>query len=106
MAFELPKLPYAYNALEPNIDARTMEIHHSKHHNAYVTNLNTALTGTPGEKMSIEEICSTISKFPMAVRNNGGGHFNHSLFWTIMAPNAGGEPKGDLAAAINAAFGS
>ena len=106
MAFELPKLAYAYDALEPNIDAKTMEIHHSKHHNAYVTNLNNAIAGTDAEKLSIEEICKNISKYPMAVRNNGGGHFNHSLFWTIMGPNAGGEPTGDLAAAINSAFGS
>lgn len=106
MAFELPKLPYAYNALEPHIDAQTMEIHHSKHHQAYVTNLNAAVAGTDAEKLSIEEICKNISKYPMAVRNNGGGHFNHSLFWTVMAPNAGGEPTGDLAAAINSAFGS
>jgi superoxide dismutase, Fe-Mn family len=106
MAFELPKLAYAYNALEPHIDAKTMEIHHSKHHQAYVTNLNNAIAGTDAEKLSIEEICKNISKYPMPVRNNGGGHFNHSLFWEIMAPNAGGEPAGDLAAAINSAFGS
>lgn len=106
MAFELPKLPYDYKALEPHIDARTMEIHHSKHHNAYVTNLNTAIAGSDTEKMSIEDICKNISKLAPAVRNNGGGHYNHSLFWTIMAPNAGGEPSGDLAAAINSAFGS
>jgi Fe-Mn family superoxide dismutase len=106
MAFELPKLPYAYNALEPHIDALTMEIHHSKHHQAYVTNVNAAIAGSDTEKLSIEEICNNISKYPMAVRNNGGGHFNHSLFWSIMAPNAGGEPTGELAAAINSAFGS
>lgn len=106
MAFELPKLGYAYNALEPHIDARTMEIHHSKHHQAYVTNLNNAIAGTDAEKMSIEEICKNISKYPVAVRNNGGGHYNHSLFWEIMGPAAGGEPSGDLAAAINSAFGS
>jgi superoxide dismutase, Fe-Mn family len=106
MAFELPKLAYAYNALEPHIDAKTMEIHHSKHHQAYVTNLNNAIAGTDAEKMSIEDICKNISKYPVAVRNNGGGHFNHSLFWTVMGPNAGGEPTGELAAAINAAFGS
>jgi superoxide dismutase, Fe-Mn family len=106
MAFELPKLAYAYNALEPHIDAKTMEIHHSKHHQAYVTNLNNAIAGTDAEKMSIEDICKNISKYPVAVRNNGGGHFNHSLFWTVMGPNAGGEPTGDLAAAINSAFGS
>lgn len=106
MAFELPKLTYAYNALEPHIDARTMEIHHSKHHQAYVTNLNNAIAGTDAEKLSIEEICKNISKYPVAVRNNGGGHYNHSLFWTLMAPNAGGQPTGDLATAIDTAFGS
>lgn len=106
MAFELPKLPYAYNALEPHIDARTMEIHYTKHHQAYVTNLNNAIAGTDAEKLSIEEICKNISKYPVAVRNNGGGHYNHSLFWTLMAPNAGGQPSGDLAAAIDTAFGS
>ena len=105
MAFELPKLDYAYTALEPNIDAKTMEIHHSKHHQAYVTNLNNAIAGTDAEKMSIEDICKNISKFPMAVRNNGGGHFNHSLFWQIMAPNAGGMPTGDLAKAIETDLG-
>jgi Fe-Mn family superoxide dismutase len=106
MAFELPKLSYAYNALEPSIDERTMEIHHTKHHQAYVTNLNNALAGSDAEKLSIEEICKNISKYPVAVRNNGGGHYNHSLFWTLMAPNAGGQPSGDLATAIDAAFGS
>ena len=105
MAFELPKLDYAYTALEPNIDARTMEIHHSKHHQAYVTNLNNAIVGTDAEKMSIEDICKNISKFPMAVRNNGGGHYNHSLFWQVMAPNAGGMPTGDLAKAIETDLG-
>lgn len=106
MAFELPKLPYAYTALEPHIDARTMEIHHSKHHNAYVTNLNAAIAGTDAEKMSLEDICKNISKFGMPVRNNGGGHWNHSFFWEIMAPNAGGVPTGDLLTAINNTFGS
>ncbi len=106
MAFELPKLLYAYNALEPNIDARTMEIHYTKHHQAYVTNLNNAIAGTDAEKLSIEEICKNISKYPTPVRNNGGGHFNHSMFWNIMSPNAGGEPTGDLAGAINSAFGT
>ena len=105
MSFELPKLDYAYAALEPNIDARTMEIHHSKHHQAYVTNLNNAIAGTDAEKMSIEDICKNISKFPMAVRNNGGGHYNHSLFWQVMAPNAGGMPTGDLAKAIETDLG-
>ena len=105
MSFELPKLDYAYTALEPHIDAKTMEIHHSKHHQAYVSNLNNAIAGTDAEKMSIEEICNNISKFPMAVRNNGGGHYNHSLFWQIMAPNAGGMPTGDLAKAIETDLG-
>ena len=106
MAFTLPALPYAFNALEPHIDARTMEIHHGKHHNAYVTNLNAALAGKPEETQSIEEICASISKYPAAVRNNGGGHYNHSLFWTVLAPNAGGAPTGDLAVAIDKALGS
>jgi Fe-Mn family superoxide dismutase len=106
MAFELPKLAYAYNALEPHIDARTMEIHHTKHHQAYITNLNNAIAGTDAEKLSVEDICKNISKYPVAVRNNGGGHYNHSLFWTLMAPNAGGAPTGELASAIDAAFGS
>ncbi len=105
MSFELPKLEYAYAALEPHIDARTMEIHHSKHHQAYVTNLNNAIAGTDAEKMSIEDICKNISKFPMAVRNNGGGHYNRPLFWQIMAPNAGGMPTGDLAKAIETDLG-
>lgn len=105
MSFELPKLAYAYNALEPHIDARTMEIHHTKHHQAYVTNLNNAIAGTDAEKLSIEEICKNISKYPMAVRNNGGGHYNHTLFWEIMAPNAGGAPTGDLAKAIETDLG-
>ena len=105
MSFELPKLDYAYTALEPHIDAKTMEIHHSKHHQAYVTNLNNAIAGTDAEKMSIEDICKNISKYPMAVRNNGGGHYNHSLFWKVMAPNAGGMPTGDLAKAIETDLG-
>lgn len=106
MAFTLPPLPYAFNALEPHIDARTMEIHHGKHHNAYVTNLNNAVNGTPAESLSVEEICKNISKYPVAVRNNGGGHYNHSLFWSIMGPNAGGQPTGKLMEAIQSAFGS
>jgi Fe-Mn family superoxide dismutase len=105
MAFELPQLAYAHAALEPHIDTKTMEIHHGKHHQAYVTNLNAATTGTDAENLSIEEICKNISKYPMAVRNNGGGHYNHSLFWTVMAPNAGGNPKGALAAAIESDLG-
>ncbi len=106
MAFTLPALPYATDALEPHIDAMTMTIHHDKHHAAYVNNLNAALAGKPEENMSIEEIVKTISKFPMPVRNNGGGHYNHSLFWTIMKPGGGGSPKGDLDAAINRDLGS
>lgn len=106
MAFTLPALPYAFNALEPHIDARTMEIHHGKHHQAYVTNLNNAIANTDADKLSIEEICKNISKYPAPVRNNGGGHYNHSLFWTIMKPNGGGNPSGTLAEAINSAFGS
>lgn len=106
MAFELPKLPYEYTALEPHIDARTMEIHHSKHHNAYVTNLNKAIEGTPLASQSLEEILKGISKASAAVRNNGGGHWNHSLFWKVMKPGGGGLPTGDLAAAINRDFGS
>jgi superoxide dismutase, Fe-Mn family len=106
MAFTLPQLPYAFNALEPHIDAKTMEIHHGKHHQAYVTNLNNAIAGTDAEQMSIEDICKNISKYPTPVRNNGGGHYNHSLFWTIMTPGGGGNPSGELADAINAAFGS
>ncbi|NJN40960.1 MAG: superoxide dismutase [Flammeovirgaceae bacterium] len=106
MAFTLPALPYAFNALEPHIDARTMEIHHGKHHNGYVTNLNNAVAGTDAEKLSVEEICKNISKYPVAVRNNGGGHYNHTQFWTAMAPNAGGAPSGKVADAINSAFGS
>ena len=105
MSFELPKLTYEYTALEPIIDARTMEIHHSKHHQAYVTNLNNALAGTDAENLSIEEICKNISKYPMPVRNNGGGHFNHSFFWKIIGPNAGGSPSGKLLDAINADLG-
>jgi Fe-Mn family superoxide dismutase len=101
MAFELPKLPYAYTALEPHIDARTMEIHHSKHHNAYVTNLNNAIAGTDAENVSIEDICKNISKYPAAVRNNGGGHFNHSLFWTILSGTPS-KPSAKLEAAITA----
>lgn len=105
MAFELPKLNYAFNALEPHIDAKTMEIHHGKHHQAYVTNLNNAIKDTDAEKLSIEEICKNISKYPMAVRNNGGGHFNHTLFWEIMSPNAGGVPNNEVGKAIEAELG-
>lgn len=106
MAFTLPALPYAFNALEPHVDARTMEIHHGKHHNAYVTNLNAALAGTEWENKSLEEILANVSKLPVAVRNNGGGHWNHSMFWEIMAPNAGGAPTGAVGDAINSTFGS
>ena len=106
MAFELPKISYAYSALEPHIDAHTMEIHHSKHHQAYVTNLNNAIAGTELEKMSIEDICRNISKYPAPVRNNGGGHYNHSLFWNLMKQGGGGNPTGKLAEAINSAFGT
>jgi Fe-Mn family superoxide dismutase len=104
MAFELPKLLYAYTSLEPHIDARTMEIHHSKHHNAYVTNLNNAIVGTDAENVSIEDICKNISKYPAAVRNNGGGHFNHSLFWTILSGTPS-KPSAKLEAAIIADLG-
>lgn len=110
MAFTLPDLPYAFDALEPNIDARTMEIHHDKHHAGYTNNLNNAIAGTEWESKSIEEILANLDSLPEdkrgAVRNNGGGFANHSLFWEIMGPNAGGAPSGDLAAAIDAAFGS
>jgi Fe-Mn family superoxide dismutase len=110
MAFELPSLPYAYDALEPHIDAQTMEIHHTKHHNAYVTNLNAALEKHPElSGKSLEDLVRDPNNLPedirMAVRNNGGGHFNHSLFWTVMSPNGGGEPRGTLAEAINGSFG-
>ncbi len=106
MAFELPKLDYSYDALEPHIDARTMEIHHTKHHAAYINNLNAAIEGTDMAGKSIEELLSNISSLPVAVRNNGGGYYNHSLFWKVMSPNGGGQPSGELAAAIDKAFGS
>ena len=109
MAYKLPELPYGYDALEPHIDARTMEIHHSKHHNGYVTKVNAALEGTGIDK-SIEDLVSDLRSIPddkrNAVRNNGGGHANHSLFWSVLSPNGGGQPEGDLAEAINAAFGN
>lgn len=105
MAHSLPALNYAFDALEPHIDAQTMEIHHDKHHNAYVTNLNKAIEGTDAEGKSIEELMANISNYSGAVRNNGGGHYNHTLFWDILGPN-GGEPTGDLLNAINEAFGS
>ncbi|MBD1385086.1 superoxide dismutase [Mucilaginibacter rigui] len=106
MAFTLPALSYATDALEPHIDKLTMEIHHGKHHQAYVTNLNKALEGKPEADGKIEDIIKNISKFPAAVRNNGGGHYNHSLFWTLLSPNGGGEPTGALADAIKSTFGS
>jgi Fe-Mn family superoxide dismutase len=106
MSFELPALPYAYDALEPHIDARTMEIHHTKHHAAYTTKLNDALKGSDAENKNIEEIVANISQYGAGVRNNGGGVYNHNLFWEIMSPNGGGEPTGDLKSAIDGAFGS
>mgnify|MGYP006299206695 CR=1 FL=1 len=106
MAFELPKLDYAYNALEPHIDARTMEIHHTKHHAAYTSKLNDALAGTGHEGKSIEDILAGVSKLSTAVRNNGGGFYNHNLFWKVLGPSGGGTPKGELAQAINQSFGS
>jgi Fe-Mn family superoxide dismutase len=105
MAFQLPALPYALDALEPHMDARTMEIHHGKHHNAYVTNLNAAIAGTDLEGKSLEELMK-VAGSNAAVRNNGGGHWNHSLFWQILSPTGGGLPTGELAAAIDAKFGS
>ncbi|WP_298547058.1 superoxide dismutase [uncultured Aquimarina sp.] len=106
MSFELPKLKYAFDALEPNIDARTMEIHHDKHHAGYTNKLNAAISGTDLEGKTIENILINLDKSNGAVRNNGGGYYNHSLFWEIMSPNGGGTPSGELADAINAAFGS
>ena len=110
MTYALPDLPYAYDALEPHIDARTMEIHHTKHHQAYITKVNDAIAGTDLGSKSIEDLISDLAGVPddkrMAVRNNGGGHANHSLFWTVMGKDKGGEPSGDLAAAVNKAFGS
>ncbi len=110
MAFELPELPYAYDALEPTIDAKTMEIHHGKHHAAYVANANKALEGTEWADTSICELVTQLDQLPEAirgaVRNNGGGHMNHSIFWEVLGPDAGGDPSGDLAEAIDSAFGS
>jgi Fe-Mn family superoxide dismutase len=106
MAFTLPALSYATDALEPHIDKMTMEIHHGKHHQAYVTNLNKALEGKPEANDSIEDIIKNISKFPPAVRNNGGGHYNHTIFWTLLSPNGGGEPTGALGDAIKSTFGT
>ncbi|KPM33067.1 Superoxide dismutase [Croceitalea dokdonensis DOKDO 023] len=106
MAFELPKLPYAYDALEPHIDARTMEIHHTKHHNGYTTKLNAAIEGTALEGKDIVDILSNLDMSNGAVRNNGGGFYNHALFWEVMSADGGGNPTGELAEAINASFGS
>ena len=106
MAFTLPQLPYAYDALEPHIDAKTMEIHYTKHHQGYVNNLNKAIEGTENADKSLEELVKNAGNISVAVRNNGGGHWNHSFFWTILSANGGGQPSGDLAAAIDSAFGS
>ncbi len=106
MAFTLPALPYAHDALEPHIDALTMQIHHGKHHQAYVDNLNKAIAGTPNENKSLEELVKAAGAISPAVRNNGGGHWNHTFFWDSLAPDAGGTPSGKLGDAINAAFGS
>lgn len=106
MPFSLPPLPYPKNALEPYFDATTMEIHHDKHHNAYVVNLNKAIVGTEADKMSLEDILKNASNYPAAVRNNAGGHYNHSMFWSILSPNIGGSPSSNLSYAINATFGS
>lgn len=106
MAFTLPALPYAPDALEPHIDALTMQIHHGKHHQAYIDNLNKAIAGTPNENKSLEELVKSAGAISPAVRNNGGGHWNHSFFWELLAPNAGGQPSGALADAINDVFGS
>lgn len=106
MAFKLPDLPYAHNALEPNIDTKTMEIHHGKHHNGYTDNLNNAIQGTDLAGKSIDDILTNLDMSNNAVRNNGGGYYNHCLFWEVMSPNGGGQPSGALAQAINDAFGS
>ncbi len=106
MAFTLPALPYSHDALEPHIDTATMQIHHGKHHQAYVDNLNKAIAGTPNENKSLEELVAGAGTISPAVRNNGGGHWNHSFFWEILSPKAGGSPSGKLSEAINSAFGS
>ena len=106
MAFELPKLNYAFDALEPNIDAKTMEIHYGKHHNGYTNNLNNIISGTDNEGMSIEDILNTLDLENKGLRNNGGGFYNHNLFWEIMGPNGGGEPSGEVSESINSNFGS
>ncbi|MGD1894227.1 MAG: superoxide dismutase [Cyclobacteriaceae bacterium] len=106
MAFTLPDLPYGFDALEPSIDAQTMQIHHDKHHGGYVTKLNNAIDGTPQADMSLEDLMKSVGSYSTAVRNNGGGHYNHSLFWSVLSPDGGGSPSGDLASAIDSAFGS
>jgi len=106
MAFELPKLNYAFDALEPNIDAKTMEIHYGKHHNGYTNNLNNIISGTEDEGKSIEEILKSVDLNNTGLRNNGGGYYNHNIFWEIMGPNSGGEPKGEIGESINSNFGS
>jgi Fe-Mn family superoxide dismutase len=106
MAFTLPALPYAHDALEPHIDTKTMEIHHGKHHQAYVDNLNKAIAGTPNENKSLEELVRAAGSISPAVRNNGGGHWNHSFFWEILSPSSAGKPSGALADAINSTFGT
>jgi len=106
MAFELPKLNYAFDALEPNIDAKTMEIHYGKHHNGYTNNLNNIISGTDNEGKSIEDICKSLDLENKGLRNNGGGYYNHNLFWKIMGPNGGGEPSGEISESINSNFGS
>ena len=106
MAFTLPPLPYDYNALEPNIDEQTMHIHHDKHHQGYVDNLNKAVAGTDNENKTLEELVKNAGSLSTAIRNNGGGHWNHSFFWEILSPNGGGQPEGKLADAIDEAFGS
>ena len=106
MAFTLPDLPYGFDALEPSIDAQTMQIHHDKHHGGYVTKLNNAIDGTPQADMSLDGLMKNVGSYSTAVRNNGGGHYNHSLFWSVLSPDGGGSPSGDLASAIDSAFGS
>ncbi|MFP4649199.1 MAG: superoxide dismutase [Halorhodospira sp.] len=106
MAYQLPDLPYDYGDLERSIDAKTMEIHHTKHHNTYVTKLNDAISGTELEEKPLEDLLGHVSTLPVAVRNNGGGHWNHDLFWRVMSPDGGGKPSGELAGAIDSAFGS
>ena len=106
MAFELPDLPYSFDALAPHIDAKTMEIHHDKHHGGYVKKLNAAVEGTPQADMSLKDLMKSVGSASTGVRNNGGGHYNHSLFWKVLSPDGGGQPSGDLASAIDSAFGS